>query len=278
MDRQPRVLVVGDAMTDTYYFGTATRVSPEAPVLIVKVNEVRSFPGGAENVIANLRALGADTKLVFGEYRNTGGLPNKNRLMVGNIQVARWDQWDELQPIAVEKLEQAVSRWTPDAIVVSDYGKGSVSDEVISWVNSQQIPLFVDTKGSPARFYYEATFFPNAQEYDTHEKSYNDIEEVILKQGAGGISRLWRGTLQEWFPAYARNVVSVCGAGDTVIAAYAYFTILGDPAALFKASIAAAVVVEKPWTATATLDEIDQSIKVKNWRDFCIGVQLEKKL
>jgi D-beta-D-heptose 7-phosphate kinase/D-beta-D-heptose 1-phosphate adenosyltransferase len=261
MDRQPRVLVVGDAFEDLYFIGTTTRISPEAPIPVVKITEHLAYPGGSNNVVHNLIALGANVKGRNGWYGEGSLLPQKNRLMVGDIQIARWDEYDEVKAIRVEQLEQAVDDWTPDAIVVSDYGKGSVSDEVISWVNSQQIPLFVDTKDSPARFYYEATFFPNAQEYDTHEKNYNDIEEVILKQGAGGISRLWRGTLQEWFPAYAKNVVSVCGAGDTVIAAYAYFTILGDPAALFKASVAAAVVVEKPWTATASVTEIEERIK-----------------
>jgi D-beta-D-heptose 7-phosphate kinase/D-beta-D-heptose 1-phosphate adenosyltransferase len=251
------VLVVGDAMVDAYHFGTTTRISPEAPIPVVKITDHQTFHGGAANVFTNLVALGAEVRLRAGEPT-----PIKNRLMVGTTQVARWDTNDEVRPILLEQLDRAVLHWTPDAIVVSDYGKGSISEDVIKWINNRELPTYVDTKGSPGvykdRF---TTLFPNAIEYDIHKQSYDEMSDVIFKRGAEGIDRLYQGTLLEHFRAYATNVVSVCGAGDAVIAAYAYFAITGDPAALFKASIAAAIVVEKPWTATASLAEINERIK-----------------
>src|ERR1035438_695752 len=125
MDRQPRILVVGDAMWDRYHFGTTTRVSPEAPIPVVKISSTETFLGGALNVEANLGALGASVKTISGstysDYTTTQ-YPEKNRLMVGTHQLARWDEFDDVTPIEIKRLDQAVLHWPPDAIVVSDYG------------------------------------------------------------------------------------------------------------------------------------------------------------
>ena len=251
---KPKILVVGDAMIDVYHFGTTTRVSPEAPIPVVKITDHQTFHGGAANVFTNLVALGAEVRMRAGDPT-----PIKNRLMVGTTQVARWDTNDEVCPITVDELD--LNEWTPDAIIVSDYGKGSIDFTVSRWINQQRLPTFVDTKGSPALYRDDFTFFPNIAEYDIHVNNYRELENVIYKCSADGIRRLYKGRVVESFRAYADRVVSVCGAGDTVIAAYAYFATVGDPAALFKASIAAAIVVEKPWTATASLAEINERIK-----------------
>jgi D-beta-D-heptose 7-phosphate kinase/D-beta-D-heptose 1-phosphate adenosyltransferase len=266
MPQQPKILVVGDAMVDLYHFGTTTRISPEAPIPIVKVTGQEQFHGGAGNVADNLRTLGAEVVLCQGlaphpDDPQYGVIPIKHRLMVGTTQMARWDEYDEVRSIPIKALEAVVNGWTPDAIVVSDYGKGSIDQTIRTWINKAGLPTFVDTKGSPSYYLDDFTFFPNLHEWGIHEKSYNELGNVILKRSADGIMRLQYNTMLEWYPAYATNVVSVCGAGDTVIAAYAYFTTLGDPAALFKASIAAAIVVEKPWTATASVAEIEERIK-----------------
>ena len=256
--RRPRILIVGDAMVDRYHFGTATRVSPEAPIPVVRITSHETFNGGAANVFTNLVTLGAEVRLRAGEPT-----PIKNRLMVGTTQVARWDEEDKVHPIPLEALE--TPGWEPEAIVVSDYGKGSVNQDVINWINAQRVPMYVDTKRDPMDFYiggtYPQKFFPNLQEYGKYKESYDSLDYVILKRSAEGIQDLAYGKCRAEFPAYARNVVSVCGAGDTTLAVYVYFESLGDPSALFKASIAAAVVVEKPGTATATVAEIEERIR-----------------
>lgn len=260
---KPKILVVGDAMVDQYHFGIATRVSAEAPVPVVKITDHQTFHGGAANVFTNLVALGAEAKLCAGDPT-----PVKNRLMVGTTQVARWDTNDEVHPIEVEQLDQAMLHWTPDAIIISDYDKGSITPEVISWVYDQGVHIYIDTKKDPFSFYdslrngdpYE-TWFPNQAEYQQYKNNYDAEPYVIYKRGALGIQHLSFGDVQGDYPATARQVVSVCGAGDTVIAAYAYFATLGDPDALHKANTAAAIVVEKPWTATVSLAEIDERIK-----------------
>jgi D-beta-D-heptose 7-phosphate kinase/D-beta-D-heptose 1-phosphate adenosyltransferase len=257
---KPKILVIGDAMYDRYYIGTTTRISPEAPIPVVKVIEQKFFGGGALNVQANLRELGAEVRVEYGWNSSEGTIirvPHKNRLMVGTQQVARWDEFDEVEPIELERLDQAVLHWKPDAIVVSDYGKGSIQFDVIEWVEQQKLPTFVDTKRSPKEFGYSATcvFFPNETEHIQWEQQYDWCQKVVLKRSAAGIRRLELGSVVEEYPAWAKQVVSVCGAGDTVLAAYSYASCVGLHALPF-ANAAAAVVVEKPWTATATVEEV----------------------
>ncbi len=249
---QPRILVIGDAMTDVYHVGTATRISPEAPIPVVRISNTTAYHGGAANVAANLTALGADARLVRGT-RN-GQIPHKHRLMVGETQIARWDETDQVDPVDLEHLDQAVLHWEPDAVVVSDYGKGSVIPTVLQWVLDQQRPTFVDTKGSPS-WLPNATLFPNRSEYEAYRDQYDICPNVVLKRSEVGIAKLSYGKVVEEYPAWATSVVSVCGAGDTVLAAYVYASCVGLHPLPF-ANAAAAIVVGKPRTATASVEEI----------------------
>lgn len=254
---QPRILVIGEAMQDLYHIGEATRLSPEAPVPVVKIQETLLMPGGAANVVANLEALGASVSAIYA-YRQ----PQKNRLMVGNTQLARWDTSDSCEPLV---LPMAISGGIFDALVISDYGKGAFLDRtnIYRQLLDFQGPVFIDTKQNPLAFcgLRQATFFPNRKEYDAYTAEYNRTD-YVLKDGAEGMR--YQGN---WEPARAAHVVSVSGAGDTVIAAFAYAKLRWpkqSPASwLAFASYAAAVVVSKPYTATASVREILQ----RGWRD-----------
>jgi bifunctional ADP-heptose synthase (sugar kinase/adenylyltransferase) len=254
---QPKILVLGDAMLDNYFIGEATRISPEAPIPVVKVHDCKTIEGGAANVVNNLRALGAE--VAFPREEAIHGCPVKNRLMVGNTQVARWDVADDLPPYDITLLDRQIRDWRPDGIVVSDYAKGSINYDVINWVAKQNIATFVDTKRGPWNTTW--TYFPNRHEYEQYRDTYVDRVNVIYKRGPEGIDRLHSGKVVEHYPAYARHVVSVIGAGDIILANYVYATLAGRPDALFRASVAAAVAVEKPWTSIVTNDEIDARIK-----------------
>lgn len=245
----PTIAVFGDNFIDRYFIGTSTRLSPEAPVPVVKVSEEKVFPGGAGNVVANLDALGA--KILGVEY---GSVPTKNRLYSDHTQVARWDENDtqeELDPRCIAGL-------VADAVIISDYGKGSITYAVIEAIAALNLPTFIDTKRSPRDFDVISTpfFFPNQKEYSQYINEYRLQPDVIYKRGAEGMQHEQYGLRGEIYPAWAHNVVSVCGAGDTVIAAYTYAWLMKNPSPLAFASAAAAVVVGKPWTATATVEEI----------------------
>src|SRR2546425_959697 len=80
--------VFGDGMWDRYWIGTANRLSPEFPGPVVKIEDMRFYPGGAGNVANNLQMLGVTVLRYFHDG------PTKNRLMVGDTQIARWDEHD----------------------------------------------------------------------------------------------------------------------------------------------------------------------------------------
>lgn len=247
-----KVAVFGDAMLDVYYTGTADRLSAEAPIPVVKIDKPITAPGGAGNVIANLKALGVEV------VDCTSYGPVKNRLMVGDHQIARWDQHDYC-----ESWEGAMPQ-DVDAIVIADYNKGGVPRNV-QW--PRDIPLFVDTKISPRLYPGWAIMFPNQVEYSQYEEEYNTNEWTVLKQGERGLVLLHQGGTIYTQSTLAKFVRSVNGAGDSILAAFVfnYLSYLGGPEAPENdkmkwacqfANAAAACVVEKLYTSTITLEEI----------------------
>mgnify|MGYP000925346119 CR=1 FL=1 len=195
--REVRVLVVGDAMLDVYLSGSASRVSPEAPVPVVRVVEEWHAVGGAANVAANVAALGARCELVgcIGKDRageqlsaelaalgvdgrgiwRSSQRPTtvKTRVLVRRYQVARYDREEEadVNGECAEALVGAVERLgrEADAIVLEDYNKGVLVPEVIAAAldlgRRRGIPVVVDPKSRHFFDYGGATVFkPNASE------------------------------------------------------------------------------------------------------------------
>lgn len=246
MSTSQNILVVGDFMTDVYWIGTASRVSPEAPCLIIDIEQTSKYAGGAGNVGFNLEALGAKV-ITVGQLG-----PIKNRLIVDWAQIVRWDENDRCEPIH----RFADSKCSLSKIVVADYGKGTITPSLIDQIRSLNLPTFVDTKSDPTPYTGWATaVFPNAKEYKQYETQYNLFERCILKLGSDGIAELKFGKIKRSYPAFAERIVSVNGAGDTVLAAYTFKYPHGNP--LHFANLAAAVAVEKPFTSIVTLKEIN---------------------
>jgi D-beta-D-heptose 7-phosphate kinase/D-beta-D-heptose 1-phosphate adenosyltransferase len=248
--------VIGDAFTDRYHIGESTRLSAEAPIPVVKITKTFDLPGGAGNVARNLDALGA--RVLQGYI---GPFPIKNRLMIDDHQIARWDENDTCQS---NRLIVPILR-TADAIVIADYAKGSVTPEIIqtigNWMFDTGKPVFVDTKRAPGYFYgldkWYTIFFPNQKEHDEFNYDISGVR-YILKRGRDGIQYDDR-TL----PSTARFVRSVNGAGDSVIASFAFATVTGYSDPLAFANTAAGLVVEKPYTAVVTKEEIESALQIK---------------
>ena len=245
-----KVAVFGDAMLDIYHIGTADRLSAEVPIPVVKITQHRTFRGGAGNVIANLEALGVEVVDCTSD-RNSGPQqgPHKNRLMVGDHQIARWDTEDHCQQWSGE-FPQGI-----DAVVIADYNKGGVPRNV-QW--PRDLPMFVDTKLPPRMYPAWAWFFPNSAEYSKYEEEYDGLDQVVLKEGAHGVRMISQGSTIHSVPAEAKIVRSVNGAGDTVMAAFVESFLAGDDpfTCLVNANFAAAIAVEKPFTATVTKEEL----------------------
>jgi rfaE bifunctional protein kinase chain/domain len=192
-----RVLVVGDLMLDHYIRGHVSRISPEAPVPVVRVGEESSLPGGAGNVAVNLAALGAEASVlgVVGPDDTAGVLSSllsargvvvsglledqsrvtaqKTRVIAERQQVVRYDR-ETAGPLSGETEGRLISRLsdavkTADAVILSDYGKGVVSPRVIkaaiAAAKKAGKPLTVDPKPEHFKLYRGVTCTtPNVHE------------------------------------------------------------------------------------------------------------------
>jgi D-beta-D-heptose 7-phosphate kinase / D-beta-D-heptose 1-phosphate adenosyltransferase len=192
----PRILVIGDVMLDRTTFGEVDRVSPEAPVPILRQVRTVSAPGGAANVAMNLVGLGARTTVAgfWGddpEMRELGGLfaaavvdfsgmvvsghatVSKTRIVCRNQQLLRLDV-ESAEPHAEAEHQALLARvlqliGKADAVILSDYAKGALSQQlcqaVIHRAREQKIPILVDPKGRDFSKYAGATTIcPNLQE------------------------------------------------------------------------------------------------------------------
>lgn len=183
--KQKKVLVVGDVILDHYIFGSASRISPEAPVPVVELEREEYRLGGAANVAANIVSLGAQVNLfgvMGGDYQDhlssvlqkheipiqtlavDGKRPTttKTRVVVNNYQVARIDKENtsqiphEQRTLLIDSFRSFVKN--ADAVIVSDYAKGVVSSHLIREIALQcyqkDIPLFFDPKPKNKHEYF----------------------------------------------------------------------------------------------------------------------------
>jgi len=210
------VLVIGDACTDIYQYGVCDRLSPEAPVPILKRSREERKRGMALNVAQNLRSFGVDVKVDC----------NKESIKKVRIideragsHLLRIDIEPEIEPLDESRytMEALVSF---DAVIISDYNKGYVTCEkaalIIETMNILDIPIFVDSKKADLRCFQGCVIKINDKEFD-RVKYFPDKTSVIVTMGKDG-ARLG----DEVFPAVKTEMYDVCGAGDTFLASLAY--------------------------------------------------------
>ncbi len=304
-----RVLVVGDVVLDHYVWGEVERISPEAPVPVVRVARETDMPGAAANVAMNLAALDARPIMlsIVGDDRDGQHLrgllerqnvdctylmvaPNthttrKTRILARAQHVVRVD-WDAIlthttvrQSGFADALEHALPAC--DAIVVQDYNKGLIHEEVFDIVKFAKVPIIVDPNRYHAIRYRGTVATPNLEEArilsgaafssaDAPEHlaeigrdflQRHDLEQVVITLGDKGIALCNRdGQVQRCGPAKSHDVYDVSGAGDTVCAVLS--AALAGGVALWPAcqlaNIAGGIVVGKTGTATTSRNEIQQ--------------------
>lgn len=254
---QKAVVVVGDPMIDVYFITTPRGLSAEAPIPVLTVHEdgCLFLEGGAGNVASNLSALGLKVGLA---YRSDVSRPKKYRVMAEGVQVCRFDVDDQCAPVTTKDLDSIMKEVEPIALVISDYSKGAITEALVDAIKATGLELFVDTKASPADWPDEATFFPNLKEWTAFEHIYTHKPSVVLKKGAAGMSFMTNGQQKQLVPALAKKVVSVNGAGDTVMAAYVASVLGGGASPLTFAAVAAALAVETPFTTCPALEEVEK--------------------
>lgn len=205
---QASVLVVGDVMLDRYWHGGTSRISPEAPVPVVKINQREDRAGGAANVALNMAALGAKTWLIgaTGEdeaadsladslgsagvethFQRIAGQPTtiKLRVMSRHQQLIRVD-FEETFDINKEALANEVEKLLPSVkvLLLSDYGKGTLKNhqQLIKLAKQHNIPVLVDPKGNDFTIYKGATLLtPNLSEFEAIVGKCLDENQLIEK-------------------------------------------------------------------------------------------------
>jgi D-beta-D-heptose 7-phosphate kinase/D-beta-D-heptose 1-phosphate adenosyltransferase len=305
-----KILVIGDIILDRYIFGKVSRISPEAPVPVVEVYEESYRLGGAANVANNIIALGGNAWIsgiigkgfvgrivrdllsekgigqdyIFEDSRRT---TVKTRIIGGNQQIVRFDIEDrrrlegKTKELFISIIKDALKNF--DAIIVSDYKKGVISEELfrilVDHKNKNSIFVAVDPKVGHFRFYKQVSLItPNIAEAShgaeieikdekTLVKAGHNLlrklscDSVLITRGEDGMSLFERKDSEitvTHLHTIAKEVFDVTGAGDTVIATITLSHISG--ASLVEsakiANVAAGIVVGKIGTATASQDEI----------------------
>lgn len=317
-----RLLVAGDVMLDRYWHGGTSRISPEAPVPVVHVQGIEERPGGAANVALNAASLGVHPAVIgvtgtdeaaetlIGRLEASGvscrfqqitDVPTVTKLRVisRHQQLIRLDFESAITAFDHDALLSTFQTALPecDAVVVSDYGKGTIADArgFIQRARSADKPVLVDPKGSDYSRYSGATLItPNLAEFqavagtcDSESVLARKAGELIRKcvlggllitRGEQGMTLFRPGHDELHLPALAKEVFDVTGAGDTVVSVMA--SALGAGATMEEgmalANVAAGVVVGKLGAASVTLPELRQALLAG--RDAGSGVLSQEQL
>jgi D-beta-D-heptose 7-phosphate kinase/D-beta-D-heptose 1-phosphate adenosyltransferase len=308
-----RVLCLGDVMLDRYIYGSVERISPEAPIPVLKVTREVAMLGGAGNVLRNLAALGVEcdflavvgddaagdeiadligiesgqgTKLVVEPGRQT---TIKERFVAASQQLLRSDR-ESASVVSADaadillKAAEAIMRDGPGVLVLSDYGKGlltpAVTAAAIAAARKTGWRVVVDPKGRDYGVYRGADIVtPNRRELAEASGLPTGSDDEVVAAGravmdAAGLGAILATRSEQGmtlvnsaggaspaalhFPAAAREVFDVSGAGDTVVAVLAASLAAGVdlPQAARLANVAAGIVVGKLGTAVARPAEI----------------------
>lgn len=303
-----RVLVIGDLMLDHYIWGDATRISPEAPVPVVDISRDTYTAGGAANVALNIAALGAratvagylgtdeagqrlssllqEKKIGVIATPGSGATIVKTRVMVQHQQLCRLDREGppenyHFTPTKVAAALRKAIR-SHDAVLLSDYAKGVLTDDVVAWVHDEARAagcfLALDPKPKrPLAFQDLDLITPNRREalqlagltQEPHKPFPAEVvcaelhrrygtRNLVITLSEDGMLLARDGKVGRVIPTAAREVFDVSGAGDTALASLTLALTAGAPletAASF-ANACSGVVVGKLGTATVSPEEL----------------------
>ena len=302
--RGVRLVCVGDIMVDRFVYGDVNRVSAEAPIPVLARTRELVMLGASGNVARNVATLGGDVALIglvggdqeghealrlIGDQSGIEGFlvtdPSrpttlKTRFVSGNQQLLRVDL-EESRP-AEGDIDQRLVRTVRDVaegagvIVLSDYGKGVVTDAVIAACRETAAVVIVDSKARSFRRYgavdiikpnaaelAHATGMPTSSNDEVaaalgHALSLCEAKAILVTRAAKGISLAVRGEAVRHFPGVPREVFDASGAGDTTIAALGLALAANAPIedAIQFAMLASGVAVGKVGTATVSPEEM----------------------
>lgn len=250
--KQLKILVIGDYCTDIFKYGYCNRLSPEAPVPVFLYDYEKKMDGMAGNVNQNLVCLKTNSTLICS---------NKDSLKVRYVDIKskqhliRTDYEKKNKPISINSIGNMKKY---DAIVVSDYNKGSIVEENIKYIiENFKGPIFVDSKKNDLSIFKKCIIKINESEFI---KSTNipKNSELIVTLGENGA--LYK---EEIIPVNKKvTVFDVSGAGDSFMAGLVVqYLIKNDLKFAIKfANVCASSVVQKTGTACIDFEEVKNEI------------------
>ena len=311
--RSKRILIYGDLILDRYIFGKVTRISPEAPVPVVQIEHEESRLGGAGNVYANINKIGAralilgivgkdiysrnifkllDKQNLILSTENNRSLV-KTRIISNRQQIVRIDRESQITvtPDQEQLMIRSIQGIEVDGIIVSDYGKGTVTRNILDRLKREaeelRIPIIVDPKPPHFHLYRNVDgITPNLTEAEaiTRNKCLNedDFEKAVksirrkfkadfsvITLGNRGIIASEKGKKTFHIPAFGHEVFDVTGAGDTVVSLLTLALISGATLkeAVWLSNAAASIVIEKIGTSQVTIEELRNRIELSEKKE-----------
>ena len=247
--KQYKILLIGETCTDEYLYGEVERISPEAPVPILKYQTTERSLGMSANVKANLESFG-----VFVNHITNKKPILKTRIVdrSSNQQLLRIDDEGTIDPLRVAEVRAAFLHLQYDAVVISDYDKVYLTtNDLEVFCQNFPGPVFIDTKKTSLFSYPNVFFKINQKEFGRLLKKPNK-ENLIVTHGEHGAS--YNDCV---YPSEKVTVFDVVGAGDTFLAALVYaYLISGDMThAIPFANKASAIAVQNYGCYTLTKEE-----------------------
>jgi D-beta-D-heptose 7-phosphate kinase/D-beta-D-heptose 1-phosphate adenosyltransferase len=210
-----KILVFGELGTDRFIYGDCTRLNPEAPTPVFKPKDTHSNMGMAGNVLANLKSLGIDVEMIHQQERivKTRYVDEKS-----NYILIRVDEESTIEPLKFSNI-QNVELTAYDAIIISDYNKGFLTEEMIEYITVNSSLCFIDTKKSFGGWIKNATYIKvneSESKNPSHDKFVMESikNKLIITKGGDGCDLNGLN-----YPTSKVDVRDVVGAGDTFIAA-----------------------------------------------------------
>jgi D-beta-D-heptose 7-phosphate kinase/D-beta-D-heptose 1-phosphate adenosyltransferase len=243
--KQFKILLLGDNCIDVYQYGTVDRISPEAPVPVFKFSYEEKRAGMAGNVKNNLIALGADVTFLHGKTST------KTRLvdLKSKQHIVRIDNDVISEALVIDPILDLF-----DAVVISDYNKGTISYEMVEQLIADFLcPVFIDTKKTDLQRFEGSIVKINSLE---HSLAKTLPTELIVTMGKYGAKYK-----DKQYSAPRTEVFDVCGAGDTFLAALVleFLKTKDIEKAIEIANIAASITVKHIGVYAPIWEEINEA-------------------
>jgi len=243
--KQFKILLLGDNCIDVYQYGTVDRISPEAPVPVFKFSHEEKRAGMAGNVKNNLISLGADVTFLHGETST------KTRLvdLKSKQHIVRIDNDVASEPLVIDPILDLY-----DAVVISDYNKGTNSYEMVENLIADFLcPVFIDTKKTDLKRFEGAIVKINSLE--------NSLAKTLPTELIVTMGRYGARYKDQQYSAPHTEVFDVCGAGDTFLAALVleFLKTQNMEKAIEIANIAASITVKHIGVYAPTWEEINEA-------------------